>query len=72
MPKKTRSKKRARKGTMRGGMSPVEIGLIGAGVAGVTALLYSYLSKPSEPLPPDYSNYDVRNGLPFGTNTANV
>jgi len=47
---KTRSKKRNRKRTMRGGITPLEMG-IGAGVAGIAALLYAYLRVPSVPAP---------------------
>ena len=47
---KTRSKKRNRKRTMRGGITPLEIG-IGAGAAGIAALLYAYLRAPSVPTP---------------------
>ena len=45
----TRSKKRNRKRTMRGGLTPLELGGIGAGVAGIAALLYAYLRVPSMP-----------------------
>jgi len=77
MARHTRSKKRQRKKTMRGGMSLIEIGIIG-GVAGVAALLYGYLRTPSvsQPTEPtvsqlDYSTFNVSSGLPSGSKTEN-
>lgn len=61
MAKRTRSKKRLRKKTIRGGMTPIVMAGIGVGAVGIAAALYSFLHTPPPVSPPqtDYSDLDI-------------